>query len=191
MNRDRSKLVLVAGILLILASAVAYLQPWQWLIDAETRAWRLTLVGGDGSEKTLSYRDITSMPVFRGDGGFFSTVGMIFGPYSVRGVTLEELCGQVGGLAPGDAVMVSAKDGYSTVLSYEQVKGDFVAYTSDLREVPAAELKTVLMYQMDGRPLPYEAGKPLRLAIVGNGGLLTEGNYWVKWVTKVEVLKAP
>ncbi len=192
MRRDRSGLVLIAGALLILASAIAYLQPWNLLVDADTRAWRLTLVGKDGSSKTLTYKDVTSLPAYAGDGGFFSSVGIVYGPYPVRGVTVEELCNQVGGVGQGDAVMVSARDGYSTVLSYEQVMGDFIAYTPDLREVPDTELQTILMYRLDGKPLDDEGGRPLRLAVVSPaGGLLTEGSYWVKWVTKIEVLRAP
>jgi len=192
MRRDSSRLLLLSGLLLILASLVVYLQPWQWLIDAETRAWRLTLVGGDGSEKVLCFRDITSLPAHAGNGGFFSTVGVVYGPCALRGVSLEELCRQVGGMAPGDAVMVSAKDGYSTVLSYEQAMGGFVAYTTGFKEVPGAQLKAVLVYELDGKLLPKEDGKPLRLAVVGTEeGLLTEGNYWVKWVNRIEVLRVP
>lgn len=192
MKKDKSKIVLIAGVFLILVSFIAYLKPWEKLADAETTAWQLTLVDSEGCEKTLSFKDITSLPAYMGNGGFFSTVGTVYGPYAVKGVTLEELCKQVGGMAPGDAVMISAKDGYSTVLTYEQVMGEFITYDTDLREAPHGELKTILMYELEGKPLSDEAGKPLRLAVVGFGkGLLTEGNYWVKWVNKIEILKAP
>ncbi len=190
MRKDRSKIILAIGVLLIAASIVLYLKPWQMLMDEETKAWRLTLVGKDGTEKILSVKEITSLPSYRGNGGFFSTVGVICGPYEYTGVTLEELGRQVGGIDPGDAVMVSAKDGYSAVLSYEQVMGEFITYDTDLREVPHGELKTVLIYREGRRPLPHEAGKPLRLAIIGPGkGLLTEGSHWVKWINRVEILK--
>ncbi|MEQ8200947.1 MAG: molybdopterin-dependent oxidoreductase [Syntrophomonadaceae bacterium] len=192
MKDKRSTLILLAGILLILASALIYFQPWSRQLDAETKAWTLTLVGRDGTEKVLSYKDLTALPTYKGEGGFFSTVGIVYGPYSAQGVTLEELCRQVGGITPGDAVMISARDGYSTVLDYEQVMGGFITYDTNLKEVPHDELKTVLIYRQDGQPLPDEDGKPLRLAIIGTRkGLLTEGNYWVKWVNKIEVLKTP
>jgi hypothetical protein len=29
---------------------------------------------------------------------------------------------------------------------------------------------------------------PLRIAVVGDKALLTEGHYWVKWVNKIEVI---
>jgi len=192
MKDKKSLLILLTGVLLILASVLAYIQPWQNWPDQETKAWQLTVVGSDGSERVLSFQDIRELPAHKGNGGFFSTVGIVFGPYQTKGVTLEELCNTVGGIKPGEALMVSARDGYSTVLSYEQVMGDFITYSTDLKEVPHQELKTILMYQQDGRLLSDADGKPLRIAIVGSPpNLLTEGNYWVKWVNKLEVLKAP
>ena len=192
MKDKKSLFILLAGVLLLLASVLAYIQPWQNWPDQETKAWQLTVVGSDGSKKVLSFQDIRELPAHKGSGGFFSTVGIVFGPYQTKGVTLVELCNTVGGIKPGEALMVSARDGYSTVLSYEQVKGDFITYSTDLKEVPHQELTTILMYQQDGRLLSDADGKPLRIAIVGSPpNLLTEGNYWVKWVNELEVLRAP
>lgn len=140
----------------------------------------------------LNYQDIKAMPSYQGQGGFFSTVGAIFGPYEAQGVTLEDLGKLVGGITPQDVVMVSAQDGYSTVLDYEQVMGEYVTYDTRLKEVPHEELKTILMYRQDGRLLRHDDGKPYRLAVVGNQeGLLVEGNYWVKWVDRIEIMQAP
>ncbi len=86
--------------------------------------------------------------------------------------------------------MVSAIDGYSTVFDYAQIMGGFITYNpTTLKEEPHGELKPILMYQQDGKPLSDDDGKPLRIAIVGKDGLLTEGSNWVKWVNKIEVLK--
>jgi len=185
------KVLIIAGVLLIAAAILVYLQPWQGQVDAETKAWQLTLVGSDGSQKVLSYKDITELPDYEGNGGFFSTVGIVYGPYEAKGVTLADLCELVGGIEPTDTLMISAQDGYSTVFDYDQVMGEFITYNTDLQEVPHDELKTILMYEEDGKPLSDEDGKPLRIAIVGTKeGLLVEGSYWVKWVNKIEVLKA-
>jgi hypothetical protein len=100
------------------------------------------------------------------------------------------LCQLVGGITSDDIVMISASDGYSTVFDYDQVMGKFITYdTRTLKEVPHSELKTVLIYQQDGKSLSQADGRPLRIAIIGTDGFLTEGNYWVKWVNKIEVLK--
>jgi DMSO/TMAO reductase YedYZ molybdopterin-dependent catalytic subunit len=194
MINTRIKVLLVVGVTLVLASvalALAAVHPWEGQADAETEAWKVTLVGREGAERILSYDEITSLPSYEGNGGFFTTVGVVNGPYVAKGVTLSELCKLVGGVTPSDAVMVSAPDGYSSVFDYEQIMGDFITYDSeDLKETPHDELRVILMYRQDGKPLSHEDGKPLRIAVVGTKkGLLVEGSYWVKWVNRIEVLK--
>jgi DMSO/TMAO reductase YedYZ molybdopterin-dependent catalytic subunit len=149
--------------------------------------WNLMLVGDE--EIVLSYDEIKAMPSYEGYGGFFTTVGVVNGPFEAKGVPLEDICGLVGGITSSDVVRVSAPDGYSMVLSYEQIQGDFVTYDPEtMKEVPHGELKVILMYEQDGKPLPETDGRPLRVAIVGADELLTEGLYWVKWVDKIETL---
>jgi DMSO/TMAO reductase YedYZ molybdopterin-dependent catalytic subunit len=58
-----------------------------------------------------------------------------------------------------------------------------------MKEVLHGELKLILMYEQDGKSLSQDGGKPLRVAIVGTDGLLTEGNMWIKWVNKIAVMK--
>jgi DMSO/TMAO reductase YedYZ molybdopterin-dependent catalytic subunit len=155
--------------------------------NGESIEWNITLVGQE--ELVLSYDDVTAMPIHEGWGGFFTTVGVVNGPLEVKGVLLEDLCDLVGGLNSSDVVRVSAPDGYSMVLSYEQVHGDFVTYDPEtMREVPNSELEVLVIYEQDGMPLSEEYGRALRIAIVGPNELLTEGHYWVKWVDKIEIL---
>jgi DMSO/TMAO reductase YedYZ molybdopterin-dependent catalytic subunit len=194
MKDTRIKVLLAVGaplVLVLVALILVSVHPWHGQADAETKAWKLTLVGRDGGERILSYDEIASLPSYEGNGGFFTTVGVVYGPYVAKGVTLSELCELVGGVTPPDAVMVSATDGYSSVFDYEQIMGDFITYDSEnLKETPHDELRTILMYQQDGKPLSDGDGKPLRIAIVGTKkGLLVEGSYWVKWVNRIEVLK--
>lgn len=154
---------------------------------AEAVKWDVTLVGEN--ETVLSYDDIKAMTPSEGYGGFFTTVGVVNGPYHARGVSLEDLCELAGGIAPSQVIRVSAPDGYSMVFSHTQLNGDFVTYEpSTMKEVPHGELEVILMYQQDGQPLSEGCGSPLRVAIVGSEPLLTEGHYWVKWVNNVEVL---
>lgn len=192
MREIKSRGLLFVGVLLVLASILIYINTCQRQADGEIKDWKLTLSGRDGIKKTLSYRDIKSLPAYCGNGGFFSTVGIIYGPYKTKGVTIEYLCKQVGGVLQNDVVMISAEDGYSTVLDYKQIQGEFITYDRNFKEAPHGELKIILMYEQDGKPLSDEDGKPFRIAIVGTKKeLLTEGNYWVKWVNKIEVLKTP
>jgi DMSO/TMAO reductase YedYZ molybdopterin-dependent catalytic subunit len=46
------------------------------------------------------------------------------------------------------------------------------------------------MYEQDGKPLSYNDGGPLRVAIISKEkGVVTEGSAWVKWVDKIEIKK--
>ena len=176
------------GILLIAAAVLVYIRPWQGQSQDTSNNWELTLVGQNGQEKTLSLNDLEKMPAYKGNGGFFTTAGIVNGPYSIKGVLLTDLCNLVGGITSSDGVLVSAKDEYSSIFSYQQIMGNVT--TNDpqtMKEVPHGELKILLMYEQDGKLLSPDDGSPCRIAIADNG-LLTEGNMWTKWVNKIEVL---
>jgi len=181
-------LVVIAGVVFLAAGLVTAFR-FQPSSDPDIQ-WNLTLIGREGSQKVLSYSEIRKLPSYSGAGGFFSTVGTVFGPARGEGVLLRDLCGLVGGMTPSDIVMITASDGYSTVFDYDQVTGNFPTYDPQtMKEVPHKELNTVLIYKQDGKPLSHDEGKPLRIAILGSDELLTEGNNWIKWVNKIEVLK--
>jgi DMSO/TMAO reductase YedYZ molybdopterin-dependent catalytic subunit len=178
-------LVLVIGVLLIAAATII---TWLQVSQPENIEWDVTLIGSSG-EITLAYDEIKALPPYEGRGGFFTSVGYINGPYQLRGIPILELCDLVGGITSSDIIFISAEDGYSTVLDYQQITGDFITYDPDtMKEVPHGELKLILMYELDNRTPSQEEGRPLRLAIAGEEDLLTEGLYWVKWVKRIEVM---
>jgi len=183
-------LVLIIGVLCIVAAAVVYAQPWGKNNPDENIKWSLTLVGTNNEQRIVSYDEIKAMPYYEGQGGFFTTVGVINGPYKVRGVPVIDLCEMVGGMTSSDILFVSAEDGYSAVFGYDQVAGNLDTYDPKTMMVtPHKELKLILAYRLNGKPLSDEIGEPLRLAAVGSDDLLTEGHYWVKWVNKLEVVR--
>ena len=156
------------------------------IISDEEIDWNLTLVGKE--EKVLTFDEIQKMPSHEGYGGFFTTVGIKNGPYKCEGVAIKDLCDIVGGIGPSDTLWVSAPDGYMMVFDYDQVMGDFTTFEPmDLREVPHKKLTMLLVYEQDGELLGDHDGKPLRLAIVSEEKLMTEGSYWVKWVDRIEI----
>jgi DMSO/TMAO reductase YedYZ molybdopterin-dependent catalytic subunit len=178
--------ILLAGLLLVAAAIIVM---WLQSSSDDSIEWDVTLVGSSGEEITLKYEEIKALPSYSGRGGFFTSVGYINGPYDLQGVPVTELCGLVGGISPEDLVFISASDGYSTVLDYQQVMGDFITYDPNtMREVPHGELKLILLYKIDNRTPSQEEGWPLRLAIAGDSDFLTEGLYWVKWVKRIEVI---
>jgi DMSO/TMAO reductase YedYZ molybdopterin-dependent catalytic subunit len=139
--------------------------------------------------KVLTFNELKALPSSEGIGGFFTTVGIVNGPYRCKGVPARDLCELVGGIGPANTVWVSAPDGYLMVFSYEQVQGEFHTYDpTSFKEVPHEELTLMLSYEQDGAPLSEYDGKPLRIALVSaRGDYLTEGHYWVKWVDSIEV----
>ena len=187
----KTRLLLIVGILCILASIIVYIAPWEKDSSDASTDWKLTLTGPNGTQKIMSYDEITHLPAYTGFGGFFSTAGLVYGPYKVKGVPLKALCDLVGGITPLEAVFVSATDGYSMVFNYDQVtKGVFDTYDPKTMKVVShetGELDLVLMYQQDGKPLSHDDGKPFRIATAGTQYLLVEGHNWVKWVDKIEV----
>jgi DMSO/TMAO reductase YedYZ molybdopterin-dependent catalytic subunit len=186
-NPCLATILVVVGLALIVAAALLYAKPWQG--NSGDSDWSLTLVGPDGDQRVLSLKDVKAMLASEGTGGFFTTTGQIRGPFQVKGVAVEDLCDLVGGIGESDSVFVSAADGYSSVFDHDQASGDLPAYDpATMREVPHGELRLILMYKQDGKPLPDDDGKPLRLAIIGGEGLLTEGFYWIRWVDRIDVI---
>ena len=155
-------------------------------VAEESIDWNLTLIGDE--ETVLSYNEIRAMPSHEGNGGFFSTVGIVHGPFKCKGIPLEELCNLVGGINTTNTVRVSAPDGYLMVFTYDQVRGDFITYDpATMKEVPHRGVTVIVMYEQDGTLLPETLGGPLRIAIVSEDEFLTEGHYWVQWVDRIEI----
>jgi DMSO/TMAO reductase YedYZ molybdopterin-dependent catalytic subunit len=181
--------ILAVGLLCIIAAILVYAHPWQHDASGDDIDWNLTLVGSNGDQRVLSYNEIKDLTPSTGQGGFFTTTGVIHGPYDVKGVSIQDLCNLVGGIEPLDIVLVSATDGYSTAFDYSEVEGSIPTYDPvTIKEVPHEDLILTLMYEQDGKPLSYDDGKPLRLAIAGDDSLLTEGFRWVRWVDRIEVV---
>jgi len=185
MNRGVKVLIILLAVATITLGIIALSDTYR-IGQREEIDWNLTLLGDE--EKVLTYDEIVAMPSYEGHGGFFTTVGMKNGPFRCEGVPIEDLCNLVGGIGPSDTLWVSAPDGYMMVFDYDQVMGDFTTFDpDDLREVSHGELSMILMYEQDGEILSDDDGKPIKIAIVSEDELMTEGSYWVKWVNRIEI----
>jgi DMSO/TMAO reductase YedYZ molybdopterin-dependent catalytic subunit len=171
-------------VLAIALAACKSAQPTPQAPDA-----KLEVVSGEQSV-TLNWEDIQALPAYEGMGGRISSVGHVTPPSKFKGVTLEDLCGLVGGITEENSVSVVAKDGYAMTFSYNQITtGDFPTYdpaTGD--ESPFdGKLWVVVAYEEEGAPVPADSDGPLRLAILGSQKLVTDGHWWIKWVAKIEI----
>jgi DMSO/TMAO reductase YedYZ molybdopterin-dependent catalytic subunit len=179
---------IVIGIVLVVTAGAVYLVAGS--SEGDDIVWDLTLIGRNNNQVVLSYQDIRDMPSEKARGGFFTTVGVINGPYDIEGVPLRDLCDLVGGITDEDVVSVTATDGYGMVFDYEQLTGDIQTYDLEtVHEVPHDQFKILLIYKQDSHILSQADGQPLRLAVVGDAGQLTEGHNWVKWVNTIEVIR--
>ena len=187
MLKSKSRIAIlgvVLGIILLVIAATLYFTG----SSHQSIDWDITLIGKNQEEQILNYKGLIKLQAHEANGGFFTTVGVVNGPYRVKGIVIKDLCALVGGISSGDAVMVSATDGYSMVYDYIQLSGSIQTYDPvTLREVSHEEQWVMLIYELNNDPLPQGDG-PLRIAVVGNESLLTEGHYWVKRVNKIEVL---
>ncbi|MBN2098197.1 MAG: hypothetical protein JW753_01225, partial [Dehalococcoidia bacterium] len=98
--------ILILGMICIVAAGLVYAEPWQGDASESDIEWNLTLLGISGENVTLSLKEIKAMEPTTAQGGFFTTTGVVYGPYDVKGVSIEDLCDLVGGLGPSDGVLV-------------------------------------------------------------------------------------
>jgi hypothetical protein len=187
MSRGTMAVLCIGIALLVCAVVLISLQVRPGSNHYEKIEWDLTLIGSE-RQTVLSYDDILLLPHTETSGGFFTSVGAIHGPYSVKGVSIQTLCNMVGGITESDILFVAANDGYSAVYDYDQLNGRVDTFEPDtVRHVPGGNTVFLLIYEQDGKPLTYDYGGPLRLAVASPDGLLTEGHWWVKWVNRIEI----
>jgi DMSO/TMAO reductase YedYZ molybdopterin-dependent catalytic subunit len=166
-----------------------------WFAEAKTSftelpPMSLTIVGANGTQVFLNETAVAGLPSYRGYGGFKNQLGIVKGLGNYTGILLNTLCGLVGGLTSASIVNVSASDGYSSIFTFDEVvNGNFTTYDSSGEEVPHSQLLVpILAYYFNDANISESNGGPLRLAIVGPEGLVTNSTLWVKWVVRVEVI---
>jgi len=153
-------------------------------------ALTLEVVGPAGS-RTLTLDEVWALPAVQGWAGTKSSTGKITQPTLHRGISLEELCKLVGGIQSGQAIEITAKDGYSSVMSYDEaIKGNVITYDpisgSEARIGDA--LQVIVAYERDGKPLPEESDGSLRMAVISpRNNQVTDGHWAVKWVRKITI----
>jgi len=142
--------------------------------DTSTTA-ALTIVNGTQT-KTLTMADIKAMTPVTGSTGLITSSGTIDFPYDLTGVALSDIVKTVGGITANDAVKISAKDGYSMTLSYNQVMNGtgFPTYDSTTgKEVtPVNNIVVFIAYEQNGQAIGDDIG-PLRMCIIAPASLRT------------------
>ena len=188
---NNRNLIMIAVVVLVVA--VAGVAAWQLFLKPQSSipAVTLTVVGADGTSKTLTQNDLAALPVIANKGGLKTSAGSIQSIGTYTGVSLSDVLKLVGGATSANSVRVTASDNYAMVYTWDQLSGKYVTYDGVTgNEVQASKsLIPVLAYMVDGKPLASGEG-PLRLVILGDEGLITDGHFWIKMVSKIEVVPA-
>lgn len=150
----------------------------------------LTVTGPNG-DQLYTMADLLDLPQITGQAGIKSSTGKITPPSLFKGVLLTDLLEKAGGADPSMSVEVEAEDGYAITFSYDQVaKGTYITYdpgTGDEMN-DAGELKTILAYEMDGKPLNEQMDGKLRLVVVSEkNNQVVDGHWSVKFINQLTV----
>jgi hypothetical protein len=182
-------IVLVAAILVLWQVYPILQNPNSNYVPIKLQPMNLTLVALNGTTLTLNETALAKLESITSRGGFKTSVGYLRGIGNYTGVSVVDLCKLVGGINSTCSLLVTASDGYSMVYTYNQVQGkDLTCYASATGdEVQSSQPFTmILAYYKNGANFTLDEG-PLRLAIVGPQGLLTDGHFWIKMVTRLEI----
>lgn len=149
----------------------------------------VTVVGVNGTQVVLNETDIAGLPFYRGYGGYKNQLGIVKGLGNYTGVSLSILCNLVGVLTNTSFIRVMAADNYSKTFTYAEVNGEFVTYDNVTgEEIPHSQpLVPIVAYYFNDTAVASSDG-PLRMAIVGPEGLVTNSTYWAKQVVRIEVV---
>ncbi|MFY9815048.1 MAG: hypothetical protein WBQ62_08225 [Dehalococcoidales bacterium] len=155
--------------------------------------------------RTYSMADMQTFVAQMGYGGSRNQDGSINTTpyYFYQGVALADIIKgpknspgvEPDGLTAGQSVQITGADGYSVTFTYDQVmNGNFPTYSlSGSPTTPAATTATVpmiaLLYWINGNDLDAATG-PFEMGIIYGQTLLTDANYWVKMVYKIDVIPA-
>ncbi len=148
----------------------------------------LTLEGGT-STKNYTLSDIMSFPNITGYAGYRKSTGTLVGPSFYKGVELNVLLDEVGGLASGEELEVIAADNYTITFTSEMLNGDFSSYDNETGEyVGIGEFRIILAYEIDGVIDTSGAGV-LRIAAIPVEGedYYSDSSFWVRDVVKIKL----
>lgn len=158
---------------------------------SENQEATLTLAGS-GGEEVIALEKLKTLPATEGQAGIVSSTGKITIPELYKGVAVKDLVEYLNiPFDPTMGVAITAEDGYSMTLSYDQVlNGSFIAYDpSDGKELPLHDPLTVIIaYERAGQPLNSKEEGSFRLMVVSEkNNQIVDGHWSVKWVNKMEV----
>ena len=148
--------------------------------------WKVRVEGTESRELFLS--EVMDLGEITGIAGYLKTTGAVRGPYEIVGVPLLSVIKEACEILGNYSIEVEAIDGYTMMLSQDEVEGRVDVYDDQGNKVGTGGVTSILYYEQDGSR--DFSGMPLRMAYMGGGGQITDGHYWVKQVARLTVKKA-
>jgi hypothetical protein len=143
----------------------------------------ITLTDAQGREHPVNLAALE--PISR-QGGLIRSTGTRNGPARLTGPTLGSVLAIGGGLARGQAVRITAADGYSMVFTYDQAMGNIMTYDGTGHALTVGGTTPILAFDGDGAR--WAEGFP-RLAFVGETAPLTDGHFWIRNIAEIAVVE--
>lgn len=136
--------------------------------------------------KNYTMTDLMELESIEGYGGYKRASGTIVGPSLYKGVSLDILLDEVGGITSSEELKVEASDGWTVTYTSQMLSGNVIAYDNVTGDnLGVKEFQIILAYEEDGSKIPSDDG-PLRFAFISDKRYLTDGNLWAK---KIETMK--
>ncbi len=147
-----------------------------------------------GNDFTVNYtlNDLESMKSAVGYAGYRKSTGTLVGPNLFRGILLEDLIAEAGGLTSGQELEVIAGDLYQISFTKEMLNGQSSAYDNSTGEyLGVRNFRIIVAYEMDGQSLPSSDGV-LRIACLADEGegYLSDSSMWVKDVKILQIVNS-
>lgn len=149
-------------------------------------------IQGSDSSKDYTLNEIKSLESVTGYAGYRKSTGTLVGPEFYKGVLLEDLVEEVGGLSSGQELEVIAGDLYQIIFTREMLNGQFSAYDNVTGETLGIKnFRIIVAYEMNGLNLPSSDGI-LRIACLAEEGegYLSDSSLWVKDVQILKIINS-
>ncbi len=147
--------------------------------------WRIEISSGI-AQAVLTEADAAAMESAEVSAAMFrSSVGRVEGPFSYTGASMIDVLKAVGGIAPGQAIRVTARDGYEMVYSYAQVIGNALTFDREGKALRVGGAEMFLAYESD-----RDGADKLPRIVLANRGevMITKGHLWSKSVARIDVV---
>ncbi|MGE5592406.1 MAG: hypothetical protein ACM3X3_01825 [Betaproteobacteria bacterium] len=190
---NRVVLAILASAFATLVAAASVLSPGvaqsvALAANAAEDAWKVEVAGG-GKTIVLTPADLEGMGAVTAEAAFKKTTGKIEGPFEFKGVYMDDILAKVGGIAPSEAIRVTARDGYAMTYTYAQLAGNVLTYDKGGDVLRAGGVTMILAYESDD---PGAADKLPRIVYIASDKAssppITDGHFWTKAVAKIEVV---